>query len=145
MKSSSIAREAGPSHRCRSVSQRDACAYCEEALLHRRAITSPLRTAIENAISPLLPHGKAQIDIVARELGMSRRTLAWKLTADDLTFDGIVDQLRSDLAARYLEERNLAIAQIAWLVGYGSPFTRACKRWTGATPGHIRSRLSRLI
>ena len=49
---------------------------------------------------------------------MSRRTLARKLAADGLTFDEILDQLRSDLAARYLEERNLAIAQIAWLVGY---------------------------
>ena len=76
--------------------------YCEEALSHRRANTSSLRTAIENAITPLLPHGKAQIDIVARELGISRRTLARKLAADGLTFDEILDQLRSDLAARYL-------------------------------------------
>ena len=115
--------------------------YCEEALSHRRANTSSLRTAIENAITPLLPHGKAQIDIVARELGMSRRTLARKLAADGLTFDEILDQLRSDLAARYLEERNLAIAQIAWLVGYRgvSAFTHACKRWTGKTPGQIRN------
>ena len=115
--------------------------YCEEALSHRRANTSSLRTAIENAVTPLLPHGEARIDIVARELGMSRRTLARKLAADGLTFDEIVDQLRSDLAARYLEERNLAIAQIAWLVGYRgvSSFTHACKRWTGKTPGKIRN------
>ena len=115
--------------------------YCEEALSHRLANTSSLRTAIENAITPLLPHGKARIDTIAQELGMSGRTLARKLAADGLTFDEIVDQLRSDLAARYLEERNLAIAQIAWLVGYGgvSPFTHACKRWTGKTPGQIRS------
>ena len=72
---------------------------------------------------------------------MSRRTLARKLAADGLTFDEILDQLRSDLAARYLEERNLAIAQIAWLVGYRgvSAFTHACKRWTGTTPGQIRN------
>ena len=115
--------------------------YCEEALSHRRSNTSSLRTAIENVIIPLLPHGEARIDIVARELGMSGRTLARKLAAEGLTFDEIVDQLRSDLAARYLEERNLAIAQIAWLVGYRgvSGFTHACKRWTGETPGQIRN------
>ena len=39
--------------------------YCEEALSHRRSNTSSLRTAIENAITPLLPHGKARIDTVA--------------------------------------------------------------------------------
>ena len=78
---------------------------------------------------------------MARELGVSRRSLARKLAADGLTFDEIVDQLRSDLAARYLEERNLAIAQVAWLVGYQgvSAFNHACKRWTGATPGQIRN------
>ena len=77
----------------------------------------------------------------ARELGMSGRTLVRKLAADGLTFDEIVDQLRSDLAARYLEERNLAIAQIAWLVGYQgvSSFAHAFKRWTGKTPGQIRN------
>ena len=114
--------------------------YCELALPHRRANTRSLRSAIENAITPLLPHGKARIDIVARELGLSRRTLARKLAADGLTFAEILDQLRSDLAARYLEEGNLAIAQIAWLVGYRgvSAFTHACKRWTGMTPAQIR-------
>ena len=114
--------------------------YCEEALSHRRTNTSSLRTVIENAITPLLPHGKARINTVARELGMSRRTLARKLAAEGLNFAEILDQLRSDLAGRYLGEGNLAIAQIAWLVGYRgvSAFTHACKRWTGTTPGQIR-------
>jgi len=109
-------------------------------LSHRRANTSSLRTALENAITPLLPHGTARIDIVARELGMSGRTLARKLAADGLTFAEILDQLRCDLAARYLQDGNLAIAQIAWLVGYRgvSAFTHACRRWTGMTPGQIR-------
>jgi AraC-like DNA-binding protein len=115
--------------------------YCEEALSQRRRNVSPLRIAIENVITPLLPHGGASIDTVARELGLSRRTLARKLAADGLSFAEVLDQLRSDLAARYLEEGNLAIAQIAWLVGYRgvSAFTHACKRWTGATPGQIRA------
>jgi len=118
--------------------------YCEEVLSHRRANTSTLRTAIENVLTPLLPHGKARIDIVARELGVSGRTLARKLAVDGLTFAGVLDQLRSDLAARYLEEGNLAIAQIAWLVGYRgvSAFTHACKRWTGRTPGQIKGPVS---
>ena len=114
--------------------------YCEEALSHRRSNASSLRTAIENAITPLLPHGKARIDIVARKLGLSSRTLTRKLAAEGLSFAAVLDDLRSDLAARYLGEGNLPIAQIAWLVGYRgvSAFTHAHKRWTGLTPGRAK-------
>jgi AraC-like DNA-binding protein len=114
--------------------------YCEEALSYRRRNESSPRIAIENAITLLLPHGRARIDIVAQKLGVSGRTLARRLAADGLSFTEILDQLRADLAARYLGESDLAIAQIAWLLGYRgvSAFTHACKRWTGTTPRQIR-------
>jgi hypothetical protein len=38
---------------------------CEQALAYRRSDESSLRIAIENAITPLLPHGKAQFPAVA--------------------------------------------------------------------------------
>jgi AraC-like DNA-binding protein len=120
--------------------------YCEEALSQRRGNVNSLRTAIENAITPLLPHGRARIDTVARHLGVSSRTLARMLAAEDLSFAEILDQLRTDLAARYLQEGNLAIAEVAWLLGYRgvSAFTNACKRWTGTTPGQIRAAWRRI-
>ena len=49
---------------------------CEESLNARKSNTGPFRIAVENAISPLLPHGQAQANIVAKKLGMSERTLA---------------------------------------------------------------------
>ena len=48
------------------------------------------------------------------------------------------DDLRSDLANRHLADRDLAISQIAWLLGYHQDvgaFSHAFKRWTGKTPG----------
>src|SRR5215212_3215039 len=101
--------------------------YCEEALAKRKASPSALRSSVENAIAPLLPHGEARVAAVAHKLGMSRRTLARRLAAEDLTFAGILDDLRADLALRYLEEPNLSISQIAWLLGYQevSSFTHA--------------------
>ena len=54
--------------------------YCEAALADRRGDTSQLRTRVENAISSLLPHGRVVVDDVARGLGMSKRTLARKLS-----------------------------------------------------------------
>jgi AraC-like DNA-binding protein len=115
--------------------------YCEEALTNRRANTGLLRAAVENAIAPLLPHGKAKLKAIAQRLGMSSRTLTRRLAAEGVTFGAVLDDLRSDLAGRYLRDRSLSIAQIAWLVGFSgaSAFTNACKRWTGVTPARLRS------
>jgi hypothetical protein len=52
---------------------------CEESLSTRKRNTEPFRTAVENAIAPLLPHGYAQANVVAKKLGMSERTLARRL------------------------------------------------------------------
>ena len=115
--------------------------YCEEALAERAAARGSLRRDLENAIAPLLPHGRAQADEVAARLGMSRRTLGRRLAAEGLTFAGVLADLRVDLAKRQLRDGSLAISQIAWLLGYRevSAFTHAVKRWTGKTPREIRT------
>ena len=117
--------------------------HCEQALAHRRSNASSLRTTVENAITPLLPHGKARLDAVARKLGVSSRTLARTLAAEGLSFGEILNQLRSDLAMHYLSERNLSISQIAWFVGYQrvAAFSHRCKRWTGMNPKRMRDKL----
>jgi AraC-like DNA-binding protein len=99
------------------------------------------RSAVENTLPQLLPHGKASASKVAQRLGMSARTLARKLNAEGMAFVGILDQLRSALARRYLSERALPISEISWLLGYSevSSFTHAFKRWTGKTPRQFRS------
>ena len=115
--------------------------FCEAALTDRRGNVSQLRTRVENAISSLLPHGKVVVDDVARSLGMSKRTLARMLSDEWLNFTEILQQLRRDLAVRYLDDRNLHVSKIAWLLGFSevSAFTHACKRWTGETPSQIRT------
>jgi AraC-like DNA-binding protein len=117
--------------------------YCDQALTHRRSHASSLRITIENAITPLLPHGKGRLDAVAQKLGVSSRTLARRLTAEGLSFGEILNQLRFDLATHYLSEGKLSISQIAWLVGYQgvSAFSHACKRWTGMNPKRMRDKL----
>jgi AraC-like DNA-binding protein len=117
--------------------------YCEQALAHLRSNASSLRITIENAITPLLPHGEARLDAVAQKIGVSSRTLARRLTAEGLSFGEILNQLRSDLATHYLGEANLSISQIAWLLGYQgvSAFSHSCKRWTGLNPKSVRDEL----
>ena len=113
--------------------------YCEEARSHRVA-TSTFRVSVENAIAPLLPHGKVRAPEIASRLGVSPRTLARRLAAEGLTFATVLERLRSDLAQRYLQDEDLPISKIAWLLGYSevSSFTHAYKRWTGSTPREAR-------
>src|SRR5262249_23670952 len=101
--------------------------YCEAALADRRGDMSQLRTRVENAISSLLPHGRVHVEDIARSLGMSERTLARKLSDEGLNFTQILQQLRRDLAVRYLDDRKLHVSKIAWLLGFHevSAFTHA--------------------
>jgi AraC-like DNA-binding protein len=115
-------------------------AYCEDAISRRPASRGSFQSSVENAIVPLLPHGKVRSDEIARRLGVSQRTLARRLSLEGLTFSGVLESLRCDLAGRYLADDGLSISQIAWLLGYQevSAFTHAFKRWTGQTPREAR-------
>jgi len=113
--------------------------YCEEARSHQ-AGGDTFRVNVENAIAPLLPHGKARAPEIARQLGVSPRTLGRRLAAEGVTFVTVLDTLRADLARRYLQDGDLPVSQIAWLLGYRevSAFNHAYKRWTGRTPSEAR-------
>lgn len=114
--------------------------FCEEALVERKGKRDSLALSVEKEIAVLLPHGKAQVGEVARNLGMSQRTLARRLAAEGVTFAAVLENLRSALARRHLLDPDLSVSKIAWLLGYKdvSAFTNAFKRWTGKTPRAVR-------
>ncbi|WP_407525819.1 AraC family transcriptional regulator ligand-binding domain-containing protein [Methylobacterium oryzisoli] len=116
-------------------------AYCEEALAHRQRPQESLRTRIENAIAPLLPHGRPVATEIARMLGMSQRTLSRRLADEGLTFGAVLEEMRRDLALRYLQDATLPISRIGWLLGFQETgaFTHAFRRWTGRTPTEVRA------
>jgi AraC-like DNA-binding protein len=117
--------------------------HCEQMLSRRRGSQPTFHSRVENAVGPLLPRGKAQAGNVARELGVSSRTFARRLAAEGLTFSGVVQKLRSDLASRYLADDKLSISQIAWMLGYRevAAFSHAYKRQTGKTPREARTQI----
>jgi AraC-like DNA-binding protein len=97
---------------------------------------------VENAIAPLLPHGKPAFSEIAQKLHLSPRTLARRLAAEGTTFARVLDEMRRELAARHLEDEKLSISQVAWLIGFQevAAFTHAFRRWTGKTPSMVRQR-----
>jgi len=116
-------------------------ANLEEALARRPTRQGTFRAAVENAIVPLLPHGKVKAGEIAALLGLSQRTFARRLAADGLTFSEVLERLRGDLAQQYLADPGLNVSRIAWLLGYQevSAFTHAFKRWTGKRPRDMRA------
>jgi AraC-like DNA-binding protein len=118
--------------------------YCDEALSSRRLKSTAWRLTVENAIAPLLPHGQARIAEISQRLGVSPRTLERRLACEGMTFSRVLDELRFDLARRYLQERDMPISEVAWLLGYreSSAFNHAFKRWTGKTPKQVHSESS---
>jgi len=116
---------------------------CEEALAHRSTSRGPIRTQVENAIAATLPHGNARVEGISKSLGLSPRTLARHLTQEGTTFSVLLNGIRRDLAARYLEDDTLSISEIAWLLGYQDigAFSHAYKQWTGTTPREAAARV----
>jgi AraC-like DNA-binding protein len=78
---------------------------------------------------------------VARALGMSPRTLRRRLEAEETTFQAQRDAVRRELALEHMRESQLAISEIAYLLGFAetTAFHRAFRRWTGKTPNQYRS------
>jgi AraC-like DNA-binding protein len=71
---------------------------------------------------------------------MSRRTLERRLSEEGTTYRDLVEGLRRGLAEQFLVEPRVAIAEVAFLLGFSeaSAFHRAFKRWTGKTPTDYR-------
>jgi AraC-like DNA-binding protein len=115
--------------------------YCEEALALQRNTSGAVRLSVENAMVPLLPHGKARLGEVASKLGMSEGTLARRLAAEGVSFNVVLEKMRFELAKHYIEDPDLSVSEIAWLLGYQevSAFTHAFKRWSGKTPRGARA------
>ena len=87
--------------------------------------------------------GDVSLKSVARELGMSERSLQRHLGELGHTYNSLVDEVREVTARLYLEQPDMALAEIGYLLGFAeqSTFHRAFKRWTGCTPKQARSHL----
>ncbi|MES2016924.1 MAG: AraC family transcriptional regulator ligand-binding domain-containing protein [Pseudomonadota bacterium] len=75
----------------------------------------------------LLATGDCSIECVAQHLGISRRTLHRRLADAQQSFMAILDQVRSDLALRYVASHERPLSSVATLLGFAS--LSAFSRW----------------
>jgi len=103
----------------------------------------PLTAQIRRILRTALRDDRGHVDLVARQVGMTARSLQRRLKDEGTSFQALREDVRRELANRYLDD-DLSIAEISFLLGFSEPsaFFRAFKRWTGLTPVEARSRLA---
>jgi AraC-like DNA-binding protein len=114
---------------------------CEREL--RALVDSGFVARVRGAIDG--PDGLRALPEVARSLHVSTRTLKRKLAGHGTTFTALVDDLRRQRALLLIDDASLSLAEVATKLGYSEPpnFTRAFRRWTGASPAEYRARRTR--
>lgn len=99
---------------------------------------------VEASVSRLLiaslGTGEPTLESVAKQLRLSPRTLQRKLQAEGSSFADVLDRTRRTTASVYVKRRELALTEIAYLLGFSehSAFTRAFQRWYGVAPSRYR-------
>jgi AraC-like DNA-binding protein len=91
----------------------------------------------------LLAGSRPEIAAVARELGLSDRTLQRRIIDDGATFRQLLLEARQELAREYLNRPEMDVTEVAFLLGYedSNSFYRAFRTWEGTTPSQLRAAL----
>jgi AraC-like DNA-binding protein len=78
---------------------------------------------------------------IAKLLEVSDRSLRRQLRKQGISFRGLLDELRMQIALKYLRTTRLANEDIAMALGFSDAanFRRAFRRWTNESPHEIRT------
>lgn len=99
---------------------------------------------VSEEIAIAMTLGNPDRDTVAKTFHMSSRSLQRKLREEGTSFSEQVEQIRKNLAQKYLSSPQLSMLEISFRLGFKDPsnFTRACKRWYGVSPLQYRQQNS---
>jgi AraC-like DNA-binding protein len=75
---------------------------------------------VRRSVYLLLPMGRASLDQVASGFGMNERTLQRQLDKAGVSFTAILNEVRRELAQRYVENTTYSMGRVAELLGYSN-------------------------
>ncbi|KAI3599404.1 Transcriptional regulator, AraC family [Cupriavidus necator H850] len=89
----------------------------------------------------LLPSGRCSIEQVADHLGVVCRTVQRRLAEEGQSFSSIVNDIRTELAARHVVESDRPLTEVATLLGFSAPsgFSRWYHAQFGCSPKESRA------
>jgi len=116
--------------------------HLEDEAAALRARREPNLTGqVRGLLRRLLVARKTSVVDVAAQLGVHERTLNRRLRAEGTTFQREREQVLYATACQMLAESTMTLGQIAAALEYAdaSAFSRAFRRWSGATPAQWRA------
>jgi AraC-like DNA-binding protein len=113
-----------------------------EAELKQAVVSKAIGEQVKGVLKRMLAGRRPGIEDVARELGLSARTLQRRLAEEAATFQQVMQEARRELARHYLLHSSRELNETAYLLGYedAHSFFRAFHDWEGSSPGQWRAR-----
>jgi len=104
-----------------------------EELLARIRDGSGIAEAVRRVLLADLRTGTSTMTTTARKLSMSVATLRRRLHEAGAAYASVLDEVRYDLAKKYLLDPGVTTSDVAFLLGFqdASAFSKAFRRWTG--------------
>ena len=121
-----------------AVTYAELCQLCDRLTSELELSTGIAGRVRSMILTDLVKH--ANFDSVARRLNMSSRNLRRKLAEEGTSFRELVDEVRGQIAIKYVRDTDLSIEDITGALGFNeaSAFRRAFRRWTGSAPNEFR-------
>ncbi len=104
--------------------------------LHER-----IRRVLRRLLIAGTPASELHLEQVAALFGLHRRTLNRRLQVEGTSFKALLEETRYRVARQLLRDKRLPVRDLAITLGYAdaTAFTRAFRRWSGASPAAWRS------
>ena len=90
----------------------------------------------------LLPAGRCSLKTIAHNLGIDRQTVHRHLVASGTTYTALLDEVRRELASRYVAEGDRTFSEIGEVLGFSeiSAFSRWFRKKFGASASAWRAK-----
>jgi len=115
---------------------------CTEHTCH--SFRDRVKTLLESHLDARALSGQAPtLEWAASLLHQSARSLQRKLALENASFSSLLDEVRHDLALKWMRQQHVHIGDLAEHLGYANhaAFCSAFKRWSGVAPSRYRRAL----
>jgi AraC-like DNA-binding protein len=115
-------------------------------MLERLKRAEGIAGRVRHLLVEQLRAGDVSMTTIARQLAMSVATLRRRLGDEGTSHSELLDDVRRELAEKYLADMSLAISEVAFLLGFShvTAFYKAFRRWShGTTPAEFRAQTQR--
>jgi AraC-like DNA-binding protein len=91
--------------------------FLDQALL---SLDESATHTVQQVVAAMLPGGRCTSDQVAKHLGVDRRTLHRRLSAEGTNFLALLQSVRSELASRQILDSDRSLTELADLLSFSS-------------------------